>query len=187
MNQSTPCKGVTLPELVVAMAIVAILSIISVPNFTQWYTAMESRRVGNELLGMFHFARNEAIRSGNLVTLCPLNATNQCSTDWNQTITVFRDPGNTKRLTDPSLISRTYDPSNSGRLTIASLTRRSFQFRANGMTFGDLGNLTWCPDSTEARLASHLVISRGGRARQSQNRLSDGTPIKANGDPVRCL
>ncbi len=187
MYQSTPCKGVTLPELAVVMAIVAILSLISVPNFTQWYSAIESRRVGNELLGLLKFARNEAIRSGNLVTLCPLNTTNQCGTDWNQTITIFRDPANDKRLADPAHIVRTYDPPAKGRLTIASLTRKSFQFRANGMTFGDLGNLTWCPETTDARLASHLVISRGGRARQSQNRLSDGTPIKANGNPVKCL
>ena len=187
MNKIPSYKGLTLPELIMVMAIVAILTLISLPNLTQLFAATQSRRVGNELLGLLSFARHEAIRSGRLVTLCPLNGLNQCGTDWNQPITIFSDPANTKHLADPSQVALTFKPPTSGRLTIASLTRKSFQFRSNGMTFGDLGNLTWCPETGDARLASHLVVSRGGRARQSQNRLSDGTPVKANGNPVQCL
>ena len=186
MYQRLKYGGFTLIELLVALLIITILSSIAVPNLSNWYASFESRKVGNDLLGLMNFARQEAIYSRQLVTVCPLDSFGNCSTNWNQSISVFRDPTNQKRLTDPTQQLREYSPPQSGELTIASLTRRSFQFRPNGMTYGDLGNLTWCPISSDARLASHLILNRGGRLRQSQERLSDGTPIKDNGDPVEC-
>lgn len=178
--------GFTLVELLVVLLIIAILGSIALPNFSAWHARLESRRVSNDLLGLVNLARYEATRSRQLVTVCPLDINGRCSTNWNQPISVFRDPTNQRRLTDPTQKIHEYRPPQSGTLTIASLTRRSLQFRPNGMTYGDLGNLTWCPNSADARLGSHLVLNRGGRMRQSQQRLSDGTPLKANGEPVQC-
>lgn len=186
MHQRLHNGGFTLVELLVVLLIIVILSSIALPNISAWHARLESRKVGNDLLGLMNLARYEAIHSRQLVTVCPLDPKGNCTTDWNQPISVFRDPTNQRRLTDPAQKIREYRLPQSGTLTIASLTRRSFQFRPNGMTYGDLGNLTWCPNSADARLASHLVLNRGGRMRQSQQRLSDGTPLKANGDPVQC-
>jgi len=78
MTFKTISGGFTILELVIVMAIAAILLAIGVPTF-QYVTA--SNRIASEingLLGDMQFARSEAIKEGQTVTICasssPYNA-----------------------------------------------------------------------------------------------------------------
>ncbi len=90
--------GFTLTELVVVMLIVAILLGIGVPSYR--YVSYSNRVASeiNALLGDLQFARSEATREGQTVTVCPAAATlRQCaarSTAWQNGWIVFSDVNN---------------------------------------------------------------------------------------------
>jgi len=68
-------KGFTLTELMVTLAIVAILLVIGVPSYQYINNANRMSSEVNALLGDMQYARIEAIREGNPVTVCPGNGT----------------------------------------------------------------------------------------------------------------
>lgn len=80
-------KGFTLVELLIVIAIVAILVAVAIPNFTE--TMSRNRMVAhtNELLSAVQYARAEALRRGGRVILAPTEDTN----DWADGIVVFFD------------------------------------------------------------------------------------------------
>jgi type IV fimbrial biogenesis protein FimT len=97
-------SGFNLFELLIVMAIVAIMAMIGIPSF-KYVTA--SNRVSSEvnsLLGDMQYARNEAIKEGQPVTVCasanPTASPPSCSgtTAWATGWIVFSDPTNSQTL-----------------------------------------------------------------------------------------
>ena len=89
-------SGFTLLELMMTITIAAILLAIGVPAFQ--YVTKSNQATGeiNGLLGDMQFARGEAIKEGQTVTICAANAAgNQCSGGvvWNTGWIVFSDTG----------------------------------------------------------------------------------------------
>jgi type IV fimbrial biogenesis protein FimT len=103
MLSKTRGTGFTLVEMLITMAVVAILVTIATPGF-KYVTA--SNRIATEingLLGDLQFARSEAIKEGETVTVCIANtAGNDClggtPSTWQNGWIVFLDSnGNQKR------------------------------------------------------------------------------------------
>ena len=91
-------SGFTLIEMLMTMAIAAILLDIAVPSFR--YVTNSNRIAGeiNGLLGDLQFARAEAIKEGKNVTVCISSDHLNCSPNpaaWQNGWIVFRDPTNT--------------------------------------------------------------------------------------------
>lgn len=63
-------RGFTLLELLVALAVAAILATLAVPSFGSLRRAAALATTTNELLAALHFARSSAVRRGVPVTLC---------------------------------------------------------------------------------------------------------------------
>lgn len=179
-------RGFSLLELMIVVAITALLATIALPSFTSFLNAQERNSALYGLMGIFAFARQHAVTSGAIVTVCPLDASRKCGRNWNDEIHVFLDPYNTRRLSTNETLLRTITPSGTGNITVRSLNRSYFQFRPTGLTHSDLGNITWCPRSGNAALAGQVIISIGGRARTAQDRDNDGIPEDARGRPLRC-
>lgn len=105
-----PHPGYTMTELAVVIAIAAILLAIGVPSYRYvTYSNRVSAEV-NALLGDLQFARSEATREGQTVTVCPANATlTQCvanSTAWQTGWIVFSDVNNNARVASAGDILR---------------------------------------------------------------------------------
>ncbi len=83
--------GFTLLELMLTVGIAAILLAIGVPSFRYVTTANRASSEINALLGDMQFARGEAIREGQAVSICPSNdgATCLVTTIWNSGWIVF--------------------------------------------------------------------------------------------------
>lgn len=64
------CRGVTLYELLLAVAIAAVLAALAVPSFGSFRRAAGVSTATTELLGALHFARSAAVLNGLPVTLC---------------------------------------------------------------------------------------------------------------------
>lgn len=86
--------GFTLVELVVVCTIVGILLAVGVPSFKYVTTSNRVSAEVNGLLGDLQFARSEAIKQGQTISLCPTNDGANClttSSDWETGWLVFLD------------------------------------------------------------------------------------------------
>ncbi len=63
-------SGFTMVELMVTIAILAILAAIAFPSFTSLINSNRLAGASNELIGAFQFARGEAIRRNRTITFC---------------------------------------------------------------------------------------------------------------------
>jgi type IV fimbrial biogenesis protein FimT len=143
--ESTPRRrrrsGFTFLELLITMTIVSILLAIGVPSFQYVTSANRASGEINGLLGDLQFARGEAIKEGQTVTVCASTDGASCSvsTSWNTGWIVFSDakPLGTIEGTDVILkVQRAF--SGTDTLT-ANHTISAVTFSREGFTFG-LGN-----------------------------------------------
>jgi type IV fimbrial biogenesis protein FimT len=90
-------SGFTMVEMLMTMAIAAIVMALAVPSFR--YVTNSNRIAGeiNGLLGDLQFARAEAIKEGRTVTACVSTDGANCAnlTTWQKGWIVFSDPTNT--------------------------------------------------------------------------------------------
>jgi len=86
--------GFTMIEMMVTVGIAAILASIAIPSFIDFVRLGRLRSQTSDFVASLSFARSEAIRRGNLVTVCASGgSTTQCSStaNWSQGWIVFSD------------------------------------------------------------------------------------------------
>ena len=107
MSKSMPnaaCAGFTMTELVTVMAIAAILAAIGVPSFKYVTTSNRIASEINGLLGDMQFARSQAVKEGQSVTVCAsLSPYTQCTgspagSAWQNGWIVFLDANGDKSV-----------------------------------------------------------------------------------------
>lgn len=88
-----PSLGLTLPELLVVLAVSAVLIVIGMPSFAGMLRDHRLTVFTNELHAAILLARSEAIRRGHRITLCPSEDGLQCSagTTWDVGWIMFSD------------------------------------------------------------------------------------------------
>jgi type IV fimbrial biogenesis protein FimT len=89
--------GVTLIELIVVITVAAILISIGIPSYKNITNSYRIAGEVNGLLGDMQFARAEAIKEGQSVTICVSSNGTTCSGEatWQNGWTVFPDPTQT--------------------------------------------------------------------------------------------
>ena len=94
-RQPSGSRGFTLIELMVAVALVAILSAVAAPSFSEMMVRSAIRSASSDLGSDLNLARAEAIRVGGRVSVCPRAspAAMACGSDWAQGWLVFREAG----------------------------------------------------------------------------------------------
>lgn len=92
-------SGFTLIELMVTLAVAAILITVAVPSLR---TIIQNNRITtqtNELVTAFNLARSEAIKRATLISVCASSTGVSCAGNWEQGWIVFTDPGNDGAVT----------------------------------------------------------------------------------------
>lgn len=88
-------RGFTVIELMVTVAILAVLATLAAPSFTALTERWRVRQATEELQSTLYFARSEAIKRGGGVTLTAINS------DWAQGWTVADGAGNALQSAGP--------------------------------------------------------------------------------------
>lgn len=133
--------GFTLIELMITIAIAAILLTFALPALREFILNNRLTAVANDLVADLALARAEAIRLGTRVTICASNNATSgsatCSgTDWSLGRLVFSDSATAASIDAGDERLRVYDGSGSGiTLTSDSTTHNEYlQYRPSGGT-----------------------------------------------------
>ena len=169
-------RGITLPELVFAMAIVAGLLGWGVPSFRELQRNVERTREVNQFVQAVYLARSEAIKRNGVVSLCPSSGDGQCApagAPWQRGWIVFvnRDRDSPAVRDAGEDLLRIYAPWDRGAVTA---NRATLSFRP----FGQLGvtaTFTFCDDRGPPA-ARAVIVSQAGRPRVS-DRNASGRPL----------
>lgn len=165
--------GYTALELLIAMAIGALLLSLAVPAFTTMVLDSRQTAAVNRMIHGMHVARHEALKSDADVVMCRSTSGRQClhSGTWNSGLIVFvnRDRDSPPRV-DPGEPILQFETGLMVNTILAN--RQSFVFRPWGMRSVN-GTLTICDGRGDAS-ARAVVVSYTGRPRATSAALATG-------------
>lgn len=123
MNRTDKRSGFTLAELLVALAIVAILLTLAWPSYQQFVVDSRVTAQANEFLTALTFARSEAVKRNTTVTVCKSADGAGCTTagGWQQGWIVFVDEGTVATVDGTDTILRVA-PAMNGPSTLVGTT-----------------------------------------------------------------
>ncbi|WP_407070163.1 GspH/FimT family pseudopilin [Marinobacter sp.] len=187
MMHSYAERGLTLIELCIALTILSIITFTATSYSLNLIKSGRGQHAIQSAYQAFKLARSEAITSGTIVTVCPLDLSNRCGNSWDQDLFVFRDADNSRSLTNDETIIRRIQVPSVGALMPAPRSRRYFQFGPLGEAKGTLGNVTYCPKNpNDKHLIRQLIMNFAGRVRFAQDTDGDNVVNKSDGTPVSC-
>lgn len=151
-------KGFSLIELMVVVALVAIVAAIATPSWNRLIISNRIRAAVNDWTLSMQFARVEALRQNAPVTLCPSsNGTSCTASDFEAGWIVITEAGVVLQDTLPKQ-----------RLTMVpnSSSKRNITFQPNGLLISNYTgvHITVRDDpATDDSLSRHICIPRTGR------------------------
>lgn len=176
-------RGVTLVEMLITLAIAAILLTLVAPNVQSILTKNKISAEINELSGLLQFARYTAIDEQTMTVVCPSSDFATCSSDWNSPKMVFIDDnGNRARDASEGLLLTTQSISSTNKMTATG----------NVIEFLDAGgaqtavNIKLCPNSKDAKFGRALFVSLQGRTRISIDSNNDGIHEDHSSSNLNC-
>lgn len=138
-------SGFTLVELMIVIALLAVIAAVAVPGFQRLVENNQVTSTTNRLVGALNFARSEALREGQQVTLQPING------DWREGLEVVMDGDALRRF--------------EGSETRMAISGDSVTFRGNGLASSS-ETLRLCGDS--GGNDRRIDVSRGGQVTTTQ-------------------
>jgi type IV fimbrial biogenesis protein FimT len=165
---ATPSSGFTLIEMMVVVALLAILMMIAAPSLRDAMLGARMTAQVNDTMSDLHIARSEAVKRNSTVSLCPsANGSTCAGTNWSQGWIVFNEvaPANGLRAAGTEeLIKRTPAISNTNPNALSVLAGgapvASISYGPSGaVTTGALIVFTMCDD----RSATDSAVNPTGR------------------------
>jgi type IV fimbrial biogenesis protein FimT len=164
--------GLTLIEMIMTIGIAAIVSALAVPSFSNLRRDAERTTTVNGFLHALFLARSEAIKRGQIVSICKSRDGSSCAKNaaWQEGWIVFanadRDDQPERDADEPILLVN----QGWGHGTIDS-NRQSYSFRPYQQAVVN-GTIIFCDERGSAQ-ARAIIISHTGRPRVAQRDASN--------------
>jgi type IV fimbrial biogenesis protein FimT len=173
LRRKRAAAGFTLLEMLVSLAVVAVLVKVAVPSLNPVIESVKLSSATNLFVSGLILARGEAIKRNSRVALCKSLDGLSCAADggWEQGWIVFHDANNNSlRENSESILRRAMPLSSSLRLTGNQNVGRYVSFAPSGATKlisggFQAGTLTVCRHSTQAGEARQIILNAVGRPR----------------------
>jgi len=168
--------GLTLPELLISLTLISTLSVNGISQFR--HTIQENRMTSeiNQFVTALHLARNEAVKHGRRIVLCPSKDGSSCgrSPEWVKGWILFASEN---REHEPNeRVLQAGNPLSAGISLHSSNHRKRIVYQPDGSSGGSNASFTFC-DTRKLAKPRVICLSNSGRPRLTQTRC-DGKPIK---------
>lgn len=179
--------GFTLLEVLVTIAILAIATMLALPTLNEFTVKMRVDNEISQLHRMLLLTRNTAINAEQNITICPLDNNNNCSTNWHQAVTVFKDLNKNQR----------YDSADNETIVqvkSAITNQDTLKYEKSSLIYTATGNLangssvlpfTYCPYAFNG-LARGILVSLSGRSYVTSDTDNDGKDEDRYGKEISC-
>ena len=127
--------GFTLIELMVVVAVAAILLAVAVPNFTSMLVSTRLGSQTNDLIADLRLARSEAATRGAWVVVCPSTNGTACSStagDWAKGRVVFVDSDRSGTLGTSETVLRSVNSLTGATMALSGFTNTTITFSPYG-------------------------------------------------------
>lgn len=157
------CRGFTLIEIMVAIAVLAILLSIGLPAFGSLIDNQRMDSSVNSLLRSINQTRTEATRRNRHITMAPLSG------DWSNGWNIFIDANNNGALDAGEIVLHEELPARVHHVHVNSPLASYLRYNAQGeseLLNGGFqsGTFSFCPNEAAAK-GRQVIINRIGRAR----------------------
>jgi len=165
-------SGFTLIELMVTLAVMAIILSVGTPYLGTFLSRTELTSRSNHLLGEINQLRIEAVKRNTQTVLCPSSDGTSCNTDdWKSGWIAFADNNGDGKLAqdDSEPVFSVADAFGDNFVVRASTGfNNTIRYKADSTLRSDSGTLTLCHTGMPVNNARTLAISAGGRINVTQ-------------------
>ncbi len=164
-------NGFTLIELIIALAVIAIVSAIAAPSFAEIIADNKQVTRYNQLVAGIAYARSEAIKRGIRTSICQSYDGSSCtkqSKQWHLGWIAYTDPDSDNQVDADETILLVQQPFND-EVTISFGSRTRIAYYPDGLAVGSSnGTFLVCDERGDAT-KSGLIISVSGRPRKASD------------------
>ena len=169
MGKANSQRGFTIIELMVTLAVAAILASIAAPSFRS--TLQDNRLITeiNQLSADLNLTRSEAIKRGSPVTLCKSNDFDNSPScvsgaDWHDGWIIFNDLNANAIIDSGETVIRVFNRITPANTLAFASGKDDIVYAPSGFATGDNSTFRLC-DDRGANSARGLVVSNSGRVR----------------------
>lgn len=163
---ATKQTGFTLIELMVTIAVLAILLSVAIPNYQSMVLTNRMAAQANQVITALNYARSEAVKRGTTATVCSTSGGAACagSTNWSTGWMVFADANGDGTVGAGEAVLRVWPALNTGNtLNAGDLNPERVTYTSTGFATGFNKTFRLCDTRGKAD-ARAIVINAMGRS-----------------------
>lgn len=176
-------RGLTLLELLITVAISAILLTVVAPNVSSILRANNVTSDINNISALLQHGRFSAVNDQQDVIVCPTSNYSSCDTSWALPKMVFSDVNQNGARDESEPLITTSDPV--AKTNAVSGFTGALTFADNGGA-SQAATIVLCPTGGTARDASAVLITLYGKVTVAKDSNNDGIKEDASGTALSC-